>query len=454
MEKVMSEQTAIVTTNYDKIRAMAHNDKVITSFAQIVGGRTNAQCYIGSALLAVANNKDLMECVPASVMSSALRAATLELSCDPALGQAHLVPFNDRKKGKVATLILGYRGIEQLALRTNKYRYIQTREIYEGQVIEEDQLTGATQIHGKSTSDNVIGYFNYFQLLNGFSHTLYMTVEELQDHGARYSKTFDYDTSKWKTDFPAMAKKTVLRLNLLRYGVLTTHDKAVLDAMADEGAALEGDVIDTTFESVDISEAEVKADAHPQSGKSAAQLQHEITGEPTPNNTVSRQPESIAKNSAVANSSPLPDANPQAEETTQQANGTKDAATETKSLEMAKKATRPFSPADLKATFVLSAVRHSGQALDPKDTQFVAATLNEVLASDGARHEFLRWITDGQTDSMKDLGPGSILALKGWLKPTYDKTSGKFIADPMAVKEATAAHLEAMRVMGQQELGL
>lgn len=250
----------IQVSNYDKIRAMAKNEDVIKSFTAVLGSRTTAQAYISSALLAVANSSALMECTPASVMQVALRSATLRLSCDPALGQAYIVPYNDHNKGKVATLQLGYKGIKQMGLRTNKYRFINPGRLYEGQIIEQNQLTGQVVIRGQRTSDIVIGYFSYFEYFNGYSAFLYMTIEELWAHAEHYSKSYqnaikyNRKDSLWQTDFDAMAQKTVTRLNLLRNGTLNTEDATVLAAMEDEAAQLHGDVIDTTFENIQISD--------------------------------------------------------------------------------------------------------------------------------------------------------------------------------------------------------
>src|SRR4026208_373417 len=83
-------------------------------FAQMMGER-GASSYISSVLIAVADSNSLQKCTPVSVYTSALRAATLRLSVDPGVGQAYLVPFKGR-----ATLIVGYKGLHDMAVRTNK----------------------------------------------------------------------------------------------------------------------------------------------------------------------------------------------------------------------------------------------------------------------------------------------------------------------------------------------
>ena len=75
-------------------------------------------------------------------------------------------------------------------------------------------------ISGQKTSNQAVGYFAYFKLINGFEKTLYMTIEQIQEYAKRYSKA--YNNGPWKTDFDAMAKKTVLR-QILKYGPMSTE---------------------------------------------------------------------------------------------------------------------------------------------------------------------------------------------------------------------------------------
>src|SRR5690349_19310155 len=110
-----------------KITNYLESSVVKARFAQIMGER-GASNYIASVLIAVADSYSLQKCSPASIYTNALRAATLRLSVDPGVGQAYLVPF----KGH-ATLIVGYKGLHDMAVRTNRYRYINVSPIYEGQ---------------------------------------------------------------------------------------------------------------------------------------------------------------------------------------------------------------------------------------------------------------------------------------------------------------------------------
>ena len=212
-----------MTSNLATIKQYGKSKEVTQRFIDAVGNAREAGAFIQSALLAVAQSPALQECTPESIMSSALRAATIGLYCDPSIGHAYIVPY----KGK-AQLIIGYKGLQQLALRTNKYLCINASSIYEGQVVEEDQLTGKTSIRGFPKPPTVIGYVAYFQLKNGYSKSLYMTVEEIDEHKKRYSKGWQRQDSAWQTNPKEMAMKTVLRLLLSRYGYLDPKAQAVM----------------------------------------------------------------------------------------------------------------------------------------------------------------------------------------------------------------------------------
>jgi recombination protein RecT len=221
----------------NSLKAIMRSDEIRSKFAEVIGDQ-NAGGYISSVLIAVSESAALQRCTPASIISSALRAATMRLSVEPSTGQAFLVPFRDK-----ATLIVGWRGIYHMALRTGKYRFINLFPVYEGEVVEENRLTGIHDFKGGKTSDTVIGYMLYFELLSGFRKTFYMTVEECIAHGARYSKTFNRDDSVWKTDPQAMYKKTVMRLGLTRWGYLEPSDLQNMNTV-DESEDLE-DVVDS-----------------------------------------------------------------------------------------------------------------------------------------------------------------------------------------------------------------
>ena len=217
------------------IKEYGRSPEIIERFAEIVG-KHNAGGYVQSAILAVANNEALQKCTPQSIFSSALRAATVQLLCEPSLGQAYLVPFKDK-----ATFIIGYKGLYQLALRTGKYRFINVSPIFEGELVFEDRMTGEITLNGGRTSNTVIGYLASFQLTSGFSKSLYMTLDEIHAHADKYSKSVNYASSPWKTNRVEMERKTVLRLLLSRYGYIDPKDALAISEDPEANEALPED---------------------------------------------------------------------------------------------------------------------------------------------------------------------------------------------------------------------
>lgn len=224
----MSDNTSIQVSNYQRIQAAFRDEKVISRFGEVVGN-SQAGAYIASAMIAVNNSEYLKKCTPVSIIGSALRSAALRLSCDPSTGHAYLVPFKDQ-----CTLIVGYKGLMQMALRTGKYRFINVATIWEGQVIDEDQMTGAHRISGGKTGPKHIGHLLYFELVRGYQKTFYMTVEEIHAHAKRFSKTYGLESSFWQRDTISMEKKTVLRLGLSKWGYFDPHDSMMLDSSPDD----------------------------------------------------------------------------------------------------------------------------------------------------------------------------------------------------------------------------
>lgn len=239
-----------MTEKENKLMVMLKSDNVKERFVETVGPHGGA--WITSIINAANLNPTIWECEPVSVITAGLNAATLRLSLDPSTGQAAILPFNTKVNGKYikkAVFVPMVRGLKQLALRTGQYRYINATQVYEGEEIREDRMSGIQYLEGKRTSDDVIGYYAAFELMNGYQSTIYMPVGEIMEHAERYSPSFDkrnkkfYPNSLWIKDFPAMAKKTVLRLLLMRDGLLDPGVRDVLDSL-DTG---DGDLIDQDF---------------------------------------------------------------------------------------------------------------------------------------------------------------------------------------------------------------
>jgi recombination protein RecT len=196
-------------------------EDVKSKFTELLGTRTNQ--FMTSLLSIVNNNSYLKNASPESIYTSAMMAASLDLPINQNLGFAYIIPY-----GSQAQFQVGYKGLIQLALRSGQFKTISVTPVYEGQLLEQNPLTGFKFDFGNKVSDNCIGYAAYFSLINGFEKTMYMSKEEVTAHGKKYSKTFSNGT--WAKDFDAMAQKTVLKLLISKYAPLSIEMQRAVTA--------------------------------------------------------------------------------------------------------------------------------------------------------------------------------------------------------------------------------
>lgn len=187
--------------------------------------------FVASVLNLIKTNHKLAECDPMTIWNAAIVAATLDLPIDPNLGFAYIIPY-----GAKAQFQIGYKGVKQLAHRTRNYKYIHATDVREGELIGRNRLTGELNFEfiendGERLAKQIIGYVSYFETHDGFSHSLYMSIDELIFHATKYSKSYQNDLKCNKSEslwsdidgggFGKMCEKTVTKLNLSKNGILS-----------------------------------------------------------------------------------------------------------------------------------------------------------------------------------------------------------------------------------------
>lgn len=223
----MTQNTQLVAVQ--KVKSYLATVDVKSRLQDMLGRK--APAFMSSIVQIVAGSKQLQQCDPNSIMSAAFVAASFDLPIDPNLGFSAIVPY----KGK-AQFQMMYRGFIQLAIRTGQYRSINASEVYADEILSYNPITKECQFvnefksdsfRAQGNQDKIVGYYSYFELVNGFRHQLYMTIEEVENHAKQYSQSYGYDlrenkkSSKWSTDFGAMAIKTVIKLLLSKWGILS-----------------------------------------------------------------------------------------------------------------------------------------------------------------------------------------------------------------------------------------
>lgn len=178
------------------------------------------------------NDSKLRECDPVSVVQSAMVAASLDLPIEKNFGYAWILPYRNYKlKKTIAQFQMGYKGYIQLALRSGQYKKINCIKVYEGQLVDWDDLTEELIYDRKAkTSDKVVGYAAYYKLLSGFEKTVYWSKEEVEAHRIEHSKDEKPEilSGAWKKSYDAMAMKVVLNNMLKKWGILSTEMRTAI----------------------------------------------------------------------------------------------------------------------------------------------------------------------------------------------------------------------------------
>ena len=252
------------TSNANKMTfsAFMTSNAISNKVNQIIGDERTGKRFIASIISAVSNNPQLKECDNSSILSGALLGESLGLSPSPQLGNYYLVPFKDKNKGMVATFQMGWKGYYQLALRSGQYKKLNVIEIKEGELIgwnplEEELKVNIIDDDEKREKLNTIGYYAFYENLQGFRKCIYWSKEKMEAHALKYSNGYRADKQKkttytfWSKNFDEMAKKTMLRQLISKYGVMSIEMQN----------AYEGDMAyikdDGTKEYVDNKEEEV-----------------------------------------------------------------------------------------------------------------------------------------------------------------------------------------------------
>lgn len=253
------------------LNAMLDGEGYRKRFDELLGSR--APQFISSIVTLANADKNLQRAVidsPITVIQAALKAATYDLPIDPGLGYAYIVPFNNTKDENTkmeATFIMGYKGMNQLALRTGVYETINVVDVREGELKSYNRLTEDINIEFIEDDEvrdtlPIVGWCGYFKLINGTKKTVYMTKKQIEAHEKKHRKG-KYMGKGWREDFDAMAMKTVFRNLIGKWGLMSIDyqkaDKATIaaaDAIAkgqfdDEDNADMPDVIESEYSVVD-----------------------------------------------------------------------------------------------------------------------------------------------------------------------------------------------------------
>lgn len=201
-------------------------------------------------LSALSSTPKLAECSPQSFLAAMMTAAQLGVEPNTALGQAYLLPY--RNHGQMECQFqLGYKGLIDLAYRSGEVSVIQAHVVYANDLFEYELGMDPKLRHVPAKADRgeAVAYYAMFKTKDGGYGFEVMSVDDVQRHAQRYSKSYGSGSSPWRSNFDEMAKKTVLK-RALKYAPLKSdfvrgmaQDETIKADLSDEMYAVPDETV-------------------------------------------------------------------------------------------------------------------------------------------------------------------------------------------------------------------
>jgi len=211
----------------------------------------------------VRKTPELLKCDPTSLFGAVIQCSQLGLEPGNALGHAYLLPFNNRKKDiKEVQLIIGYKGMLDLARRSGQVMSINVFEVYDTDTVFKVSYGLDPKIEHErdiaTKTGNLIAVYAVATLKGGAKQFEVMSLNEVNKIRDS-SPAANFSSSPWKTHYNEMAKKTVIR-RLFKYLPVSIEIQTAvsLDELSEAGISQQNNValypnaIDLNISSEDI----------------------------------------------------------------------------------------------------------------------------------------------------------------------------------------------------------
>ena len=216
----------------NEFKSVLNNFKSEIEAALPVHLKRNADKYARQALSLFSQNPKLQRCTGVTILSALMTATGLGLDLTPQLGQCYIIPYDNKKKQgnnwvtvTEATFQLGYRGAIALAYRSGEVTRIAAEVVHEKDYFEYSKGLNPVLEHRESEEEDR-GPVRYVYAVANFKNGGYAfevwPVSKVVAHAKKFSKSYNSNSSPWKTDFESMAKKTLI-MAIWKYLPLSTE---------------------------------------------------------------------------------------------------------------------------------------------------------------------------------------------------------------------------------------
>ncbi|MFA5130650.1 MAG: recombinase RecT [Patescibacteria group bacterium] len=201
----MSEQNTAVEkkgTQALTVRQLIEGDAFKAQIAKALPKHLTPDRFIRVAITALTKTPKLTQCTQASLFNCLLNCS--QLGIEPDGRRAHLIPYGDQ-----CQLIIDYKGICELVMRSGIVSNVHADVICENDVFEHDR--GAITVHKidfRKPRGAVYAVYSICRFKDGTEKAEVMTREEVE---AIRKRSKAGAAGPWVTDWNEMAKKTVFR---------------------------------------------------------------------------------------------------------------------------------------------------------------------------------------------------------------------------------------------------
>lgn len=198
---------AVATTRRHTTRELLVSDQFKAQMANILPRHLTPDRMARVALTTMQKTPALAECSQTSFFNVMLTLAQIGLEPDGI--HAHLIPFNTNKGGKIVQLIIDYKGLVALVMRSG-----QVSNIHADVVCTEDKFKFNLgeivqhEIDFKQPRGEVYAVYCIARFKDGTKKCEVMSRDEVEGIRRRSKAS---NSGPWQTDWNEMAKKTVFK---------------------------------------------------------------------------------------------------------------------------------------------------------------------------------------------------------------------------------------------------
>ena len=204
------------------------------AIAQALPKHLTPERIIQQAIAAASRSPELKECTPDSFIGAIMQASILGFQPVSALGQCYFIPYKNEKIGRREVQFqIGYKGLLDLARRSGEIQTVYAQVVYENDEFQYEFGLNPTLKHVPALGER--GKLKYLYGVVKFTNGgYYFDVMSFADVEKIRKRSKAANNGPWVTDYPEMARKTVLR-RVLKYCPLSVD---ILSKVESDGGTI------------------------------------------------------------------------------------------------------------------------------------------------------------------------------------------------------------------------